>query len=110
MTLIRDSKWVRLLQDGEFDEFNRQAKESVPDLRNTDLRMVDLRKADLTRADLRGAYLRNADLRGNDLSAAQMDGASLHDANVAGVLFPHALSAAEIQLSIQRGVRMRAGL
>jgi len=109
MALIRDSKWANPLREGRFEEFNRLAAQEPPDLRNADLRMLDLRKADLTRGDMRGSYLRNADLRGLDLSGALMGGASLHDAKVAGVLFPSALSAEEIQMSLTFGTRMRAG-
>ncbi len=108
MALIRDSKWANPLREGWTDDFNRMAAQETPELRNADLRMLDLRKADLTRADLRGAYLRNADLRGLDLSGAMMDGASLHDARVAGVLFPANLSPDEIHLSLTFGTRMRA--
>ena len=54
------------------------------------------------------ALRRNADLRALDLSGASMEGASLHDAKVAGVLFPTALSAEEISLSLTSGTRMRA--
>ena len=107
MGLIRDTRWVKLLREGQYEEFNRLAAQELPDLRNADLRMIDLRQANLTRADLRGAYMRNADLRGLDLSGASLEGASLHDAKVAGVLFPEALSAEEIHLSLSFGTRMR---
>ncbi|MCX5736252.1 MAG: pentapeptide repeat-containing protein [candidate division NC10 bacterium] len=108
MALIRDSKLANLLREGHFEEFNRLAAQEPPDLRNADLRMLDLRHADLTHADLRGAYLRNADLRGLDLSEASLEGASLHDTRVSGVLFPAALHAEEIRLSLTFGTRMRA--
>lgn len=107
MPLIRDSKWAILLRDGQLEEFNSLAATTAPELRDTDLRMLDLRKADLSRADLSGAYLRNADLRSLDLSNAVLDGTSIHDANIAGVLFPVALSAEEIFLSHRLGTRMR---
>ena len=97
MALIRDSKLANLLREGHFEEFNRLAGQKPPDLRN----------ADLTHADLRGAYLRNADLRGLDLSEASLEGASLHDTRVSGVLFPTALNAEEIRLSLTFGTRMR---
>ena len=108
MALLRNSKWANPLREGRIAEFNRLAEQDPPDLRNADLRMLDLRQAALTHADLRGAYLRNADLRGLDLSHASMEGASLHDTKVAGVLFPTALSAEEIHLSLTYGTRMRA--
>ena len=108
MALIRNSKWANPLREGRIEEFNRLAEQEPPDLRNADLRMLDLRLADFAHADLRGAYLRNADLRGLDLSGASMEGASLHDTKVAGVLFPSALTAEEIHLSLIFGTRMRA--
>lgn len=108
MVLVRDSKWVSLLREGRFEEFNQGAAQEAPDLRNADLRLLDLRHADLTHADLRGAYMRNADLRGLDLSGASLEGASLHDARVSGVFFPAVLSAEEIRLSLLFGTRMRA--
>jgi uncharacterized protein YjbI with pentapeptide repeats len=107
MPLIRDSRLAILLRDGQIEEFNRLAAGTKPDLRDTDLRMLDLRKADLAHADLTGAYLRNADMRSLDLSQAILEGASVHDANIAGVLFPVALSAEEIRLSHDVGTRMR---
>ena len=107
MALIRDSKLVALLREGRFEEFNQLAAQAPPDLRNADLRMLDLRHADLAHADLRGAYLRNADLRGLNLSGALLEGASLHDTRVSGVLFPPALKAEEIRLSLAFGTRMR---
>jgi uncharacterized protein YjbI with pentapeptide repeats len=110
MALIRDNEWIRLLRDEQFDEFNRRAKDAVPNLENADLRMIDLRKANLRRANLKGAYLRDADLRGVDLSEAQMDGASIHSSHIGGTLFPRALSATEISLSRTEGTRMRADL
>jgi hypothetical protein len=41
-------------------------------------------------------------------AGASMEGASPHDGKVAGVLFPAALSAEEISLSLTSGTRMRA--
>ena len=97
MALIRDSKLANLLREGHFEEFNRLAAQEPPDLRNADLRMLDLRHANLTHADLRGL----------DLSEASLEGASLHDTRVSGVLFPTALNAEEIRLSLTFGTRMR---
>jgi uncharacterized protein YjbI with pentapeptide repeats len=98
MALIRDSKLANLLREGHFEEFNRLAAQEPPDLRNADLRMLDLRHANLTHADLRGL----------DLSEASLEGASLHGTRVSGVLFPTALNAEEIRLSLTFGTRMRA--
>lgn len=108
MTLTANSRWIILLRDGHFEEFNRMAAQNPPDLKDANLRMLDLRQADLARADLRGAYLRNADLRGLDLSKAALDGASMRGARVSGVLFPKAIPADEIHLSLVIGTRVRA--
>ncbi|MBI1848793.1 MAG: pentapeptide repeat-containing protein [Planctomycetes bacterium] len=110
MALIRDNEWIRLLRDEKFDEFNRIAETTAPNLENGDLRMIDLRKTNLRRANLKGAYLRDADLRGVDLSDALMDGASIHSSHLGGTLFPRSISAAEIALSHAQGTRMRAHL
>lgn len=107
MALVRDSELIRLLRDEKIDEFNVAAAKAHPDLANADLRMVDLRRARLRQANLRGAYLRNADLRGVDLSEADLHGASIHDAQIGGCLFPNAIGADEVMLSIQWGTRMR---
>lgn len=107
MALVRNTDWVRLLLAEDNDAFNLKALHEPPNLENADLRMLDLRRIDLHRANLRGAYLRNADLRGLDLSLAHLDGASLHEARVAGCLFPGNLSAQEISLSVTLGTRMR---
>ena len=108
MALVRDGEWVHLLREGMIEEFNRKAEREKPELAEADLRMTDLRKANLVRANLRGAYMRNADMRALDLSQADLDGASFHDANIAGVLFPRDIPAAEILLSVTHGIRLRA--
>lgn len=107
MALIRDSEWVRMIREERWDEFNRQAKLSPPQLENADLRMTDLRRAWLVKANLRGAYLRNADMRGLDLSEAELEGASLNDARISGCYFPPNVPADEIRLSVATGTRMR---
>jgi hypothetical protein len=107
MSLTRNSKWTKLLHDGDVAAFNRLAEQEPPMLENADLRMADLRAANLRRANLRGAYLRNADLRGVDLSETDLDGASLHEARVSGALFPGNIAADEIRLSLDVGTRMR---
>ena len=97
-----------LLREGRFKEFRREVGEGRPDLRNAELRLADLRGAPIGKADLRGAYLRRADLRGLDLIDADLDGASLHSAQISGVRFPRNLSAAEIDMSLRHGTRLRA--
>jgi uncharacterized protein YjbI with pentapeptide repeats len=42
-----------------------------------------------------------------DLSKANLDGASINACKISGVLFPAALGASEIELSLLHGTRMR---
>ena len=78
------------------------------DLSDVDLRGVDLRHVDLSKVVLRGAYLRDTDLRGVDLRQHDLDGCSLMGARVSGTWFPANISASEIRLSLESGVRLRA--
>jgi uncharacterized protein YjbI with pentapeptide repeats len=97
-----------LLAEGRVEEFNRRRKAGEKyDLRGANLRGMDLRAIDAAGLDLSNAYLRQADLRGLDLSTAKLEGASLHGARISGVLFPTGLEAAEIQMSVQLGTRVR---
>ncbi len=89
MSLVRDSQLRMLLIEGKIDEFNRQAEEEPPNLESTDLRAADLRGLDLLHADL--------------------DGANIQAARISGTRFPPSLPAAEISVTNQLGVRMRAG-
>ena len=107
MSLKLNSPLRLLLIDGKIDEFNQQTAEEPADLKDVDLRAVDLRGANLSHANLQGAYLRNCDLRGLDLYYADLDGASIHDARISGTRFPQKISAGEISLSHNLGVRMR---
>jgi uncharacterized protein YjbI with pentapeptide repeats len=107
MALVRDSVPVILLREEKVDEFNAQTSGKPVDLENADLRGTDLRQAKLAKANLRGAYLRSVDLRGVDLSDADLFGASVHEARVAGCLFPLDLSADEITMSVTLGTRLR---
>ncbi len=107
MTIERGSELRDLLVEGKLDEFNRRASEEAPDLENAGLRGLDLRGADLSHANLRGAYMRNSDLRGVDMIYADLDGASVHGARIGGARFPRNVSAAEIDLSIRHGTRLR---
>ena len=107
MTLDRSSGLRDLLVESKLDEFNQRAGEDPRQLENASLRGLDLRGADLSHANLRGAYLRNADLRGVDLIYADLDGASLHGARIGGARFPRNLGAAELDLSLRHGTRLR---
>ena len=51
--------------------------------------------------------MRNSDLRGVDMIYADLDGASVHGAHIGGARIPRNVSAAEIDLSIRQGTRLR---
>ncbi len=105
---IIDDPLYQLLRNEQVEEFNKQRSSlSSLDFTNCDFRGLDLRKLDATGIDFSGAYFRGADLRGVDFSNSNLRGASLAGAQVSGCLFPIELSAAEIELSINRGTRMR---
>lgn len=100
----------QLLREGRGEEFNRrrQAGESC-DLRGSDLRGLDLREIEVKNIDFSDCYFRQTDLRGLDMRTCRLEGASLHAAHVSGVYFPPELKAAEIEMSIRIGTRMRYG-
>ena len=108
MLKFREDHAVRLLRDGQVDEFSQVARRAACiDLSNANLRGADLRNAVLRNADLRGAYLHSTDLRGVDLSEAQMEGASLHRARISGAYFPSQVTAEELKMSVDLGTRIR---
>jgi len=97
-----------LLREGHIEEFNRQREQpQTADLKGADLRGLDLREANLKGLDLSDCYLRQADLRGVDLRETRLEGASIMGAKISGAYFPKQLSAAEIDLSLQHGTRLR---
>lgn len=79
------------------------------DFSGADLRGVDLRKVDISKIVLRGAYLRDADLRGLDLRSHDLEGCSLLHAKISGAYLPADISAEEIRLSVEHGIRIRRG-
>jgi uncharacterized protein YjbI with pentapeptide repeats len=98
----------RSLRAGDLDGFaTRIARQTVVDFSNADFRGTDFRRADLSKVVLRGAYLKDADLRGVDLRQMDLEGCSLHNAKIGGTYFPECLSAAEIQMSVLYGTRIR---
>ncbi len=107
---MADPQLLLLVQEDLPDEFNRRVEAMANteiDLSGGQFRGYDLRRFNLQQANLTDCYLRNADLRGLDLSHAQLAGASIKDAKISGVLFPVALSASEIELSLHYGTRLR---
>ena len=97
-----------MLREGRIEDFNRLrlGGEKI-DLRGCNLRGLDLRAVDFTGLDLSDCYLRQADLRGQDLRGCRLNGASLHAAHISGVYFPSEFEAAEIEMSVRIGTRMR---
>lgn len=106
---MRKNKFHEMLRDGNITEFNREitTNKDPVDLENCNFRGVDLRKANLKNANLKNSYFKMSDLRGVDLSEAQLNGASFNKARVGGVLFPKNVTAAEIKLSVDLGIRIR---
>lgn len=97
------------LMDGDIDTLNRllETVDSI-DLSNSNLVAADLRGIyDIRKLKLNGARLRQADLRGLDLSENNLDGATINGARVSGTRFPASLSASEIRLGLEHGVRLR---
>jgi len=107
---IHEGEMYQLIRSDEFDEFNRRREkgESV-DLRGVDLRSQDLRRFNLQDLDLSNCYMRQADLRGLNLQSCNLEGASIHGASISGTYFPVELSATELRLSREFGIRMRYG-
>lgn len=103
-----DDEAFRCLRSGNLAGFdNAVTQRDVVDFSDADLRSTDLRKANLEKVVLRGAYLKDADLRGVDLRQHDLEGCSLHGAKVGGAYFPNNLTAAEIQMSVTLGTRLR---
>jgi uncharacterized protein YjbI with pentapeptide repeats len=99
-----------LLRAEQVAEFNRRkASGDVTEgqLRGGDFRGLDLRELDADGLDLRDAYFRSADLRGVDFRNANLEGASFCQAHISGCYFPSELSADEIRLSFDFGIRVR---
>ncbi len=103
-----DDEAFRCLRAGDTEEFGKHIVERQEvDLSNCELEGTDFRGVDLSRVILRGSHLRGADLRGADLREVDLEGCSLRHAKISGTYFPTNLSAAEIQLSIEYGTRLR---
>ena len=105
---ICEDPLYQMLREGHIEAFNehRESGEEC-NLRGCDLSGLDLRNLNADGLDLRDCYLRQADLRGIDFSSCRLEGASINGSKIYGTLFPAALSAEEITLSLQHGTRMR---
>lgn len=99
-----------LLRSEQVDEFNKRKAAGEPtegQLYGGDFRGTDLRNLDANGLDLRDAYFRGADLRGIDFRKANIEGASFCQAHISGCYFPKEVSAEEIRLSVDLGIRIR---
>ena len=99
----------QLLREEKIDEFN-DARKDQPDIDFTscDFRGLDLREMDVEGIDFGDAYFRGADLRGIDFRKANIVGASFASAQISGCYLPANIDAAEMELSLSRGTRLRA--
>lgn len=98
----------KLLLDENIKEFNaRRAQGETVNLNGALLRGLDLRMMNAAGLDMSNAYLRGADLRGIDFRTTLLEGASLAEAKISGCYFPRELSAEEIRMSVEKGMRMR---
>jgi len=103
-----DNELFHLLREDKVEEFNQRYNggEKV-DLTDCDFRNCDLRGLNAEGLDLSNAYFRGADLRGIDFRNTRLMGASLASAQISGCFFSSKLSAAEIDLSVNQGTRLR---
>ncbi len=107
---IKQDPMYQLLREGKIEAFNeRKARGEAIDLQGCDLRGLDLRGLHAEGIDFSNCYFRQADLRGIDFSTCKLDGASINGAKISGCLFPTEFSAAELELSLLHGTRLRAG-
>jgi len=103
-----DDPLFQLLRDEKIEEFNQQRASLVEiDFHDCDFRGLDLRNLNADGINFRGCYFRAADLRGVNFRKAILEGASLASAKISGCYFPNNLSASEIALSVDQGIRMR---
>jgi uncharacterized protein YjbI with pentapeptide repeats len=108
--LVHHNPYYELLRSERVTEFNqRKARGEIKDgvLRGGDFRGLDLRELDASGLDLRDAYFRGADLRGIDFRTTQLEGASFCQAHISGCFFPREITADELRLSFDLGIRVR---
>lgn len=99
-----------LLRSEQVDEFNKRkanGESSAGLLSGGDFRGLDLRDLDADGLDLHDAYFRGADLRGIDFRKTNIEGASFCQAHISGCYFPKEVSAEDIRLSVDLGIRIR---
>ncbi|MBB1488074.1 pentapeptide repeat-containing protein [Oceanospirillum sediminis] len=98
----------QLLRDENIQGFNEARAQGIStDLRCGDFRGLDLRGLNADGLDMSNAYFRGSDLRGIDFTHCRLEGSSIAGANISGCYFPKELSADELLLSMNHGIRMR---
>ena len=108
--IVHQNTLYHLLRSEKIAEFNQRkaAGEYREDaLVGGDFRGLDLRDLDALGLDLTDGYFRGADLRGVDFRKTKLEGASFCQAHLSGCYFPTELSADEIRLSFDLGIRVR---
>jgi uncharacterized protein YjbI with pentapeptide repeats len=106
--VIHTNPMYQLLRQEDIAAFNlRRDKGESAELTCGDFRGLDLRNLNADGLDFSDGYFRGADLRGIDFRKAKLEGASLCEAKISGCYFPHELTAEEIRLSVEGGIRMR---
>jgi uncharacterized protein YjbI with pentapeptide repeats len=106
--VIKQDPLYQLLRNEDIKEFNDQRdKLDSGELKSGDYRGRDLRNMNADGLDFSNSYFRNADLSGIDFRNTNLEGASLLDAKLSGTYLPSALSAEEIRLSLDTGMRLR---
>jgi uncharacterized protein YjbI with pentapeptide repeats len=106
--IIHTNPMYQLLRQENIAEFNaRTAKGERGELRGGDYRGLDLRNLNADGLDFTDSYFRGADLRGVDFRKCPLEGASICEAKISGCYFPYELSAEEIRLSVEGGIRLR---
>ncbi len=105
---IKNDPMYRMLREGKIEEFNKlKSKGEDCDLIGADFRGVDLTGLNADGLNFKNCYFRMSNLRGLDLSSCNLEGASIHGAQISGAYFPLELEAAEIELSLEHGTRLR---
>jgi uncharacterized protein YjbI with pentapeptide repeats len=108
--IVQTNELFQLIHQDKIEEFNRRklaGESTAGKLCGGDYRGLDLRLLDASGLDLSNAYFRGADLRGIDFRKCNLEGASFCQARVSGCYFPVELTADEIRLSVDYGIRVR---
>lgn len=105
---IYDDPLYQLLRAENISAFNQQRSSlDTSKLSSGDYRGLDLREMNCEGLDFTNGYFRSADLRGVDFRNTYLEGASFCEAKISGCYFPKEISAAEMQMSVERGTRIR---